>query len=277
MLEHFSKVADNYHGCIIDLWGVVHDGQKPFAHSVRAMANLREKGKTVCLLSNAPSRSRLIAQHLANMGVDQYDFVMTSGELVWQGMKNRKEADLGGLQGRAYVIGYWAGFDLFDEIDNISLCSDVEQADFVCCVQLPQGDYLPVLHKMAARDLALICVNPDLVVLHNGQLAACPGTLALTYQQMGGKVIYRGKPYAQGYQACFDFCESRNLAAIGDGLLTDIKGANDMGLDSYFVANGIHGEKLSFDAMGCPSAGSLESLFKFYDVTPTATMPRFMW
>ena len=35
------------------------------------------------------------------------------------------------------------------------------------------------------------------------------------------------------------------VLAIGDGLHTDIKGANNAGLDALFIADGVHGEELT--------------------------------
>ncbi len=278
ILINFSEVAGNYHGCIIDLWGVVHDGRQPFALSQQVMANLRAMGKKVCLLSNAPSRVGFIKQHLAAMGITEYDFVMTSGELVWQGLKERIYPEFAGLGQKCFIMsapGDYAAAMLHGL--DLRLCQHVDEADFVWCVQAPLADYGALLKKMLERNLPLICANPDLEVLFNGELVPCPGALAQQYQQLGGRVIYRGKPFAHGYQACIDFCGSAKLAAIGDGMLTDILGAARMGLDSYFVATGIHGATLQVDTAGMPSPLQLRKLFKKCGVSPTATMPCLRW
>lgn len=276
ILDHFEKVAIQYDGCIIDLWGVVHDGRRPFAGSQEVMARLRAMGKKVCLLSNAPSKVDWVEQHLASMGVVEYDFVMTSGELVWRGLKQRNHPDFAQLGHKVHMMGYTDSQMLLEGL-GLQLCQDIKEADFAWCIQTPAEDYRPMLRQMLEDDTPLICANPDLEVLFNGQLVACPGAMAQQFEQMGGKVIYRGKPFAHGYQACFDFCNSNNLAAVGDGMLTDILGAKEAGLDSYFVANGIHGHSLTFNQHGEPDSVTLGQLFQQCGLCPTATMAWLRW
>jgi ribonucleotide monophosphatase NagD (HAD superfamily) len=64
-----------------------------------------------------------------------------------------------------------------------------------------------------------------------------------------------GKPFAPIYELAYkeltllaqrDIDKSRILA-IGDGLATDIAGANAQGLKSIFIASGMHGEALWTD------------------------------
>ena len=54
----------------------------------------------------------------------------------------------------------------------------------------------------------------------------CAGSIAKTFETLGGKVIYYGKPYKEIYKMCFDTREK--VLAIGDNLRTDIKGANNL-------------------------------------------------
>ncbi len=61
-----------------------------------------------------------------------------------------------------------------------------------------------------------------------------------------------GKPYAPIYELAYaeaallagaSVAKSRMLA-IGDGIITDLKGAEEQGLDALFIASGMHGEAL---------------------------------
>ncbi|CAM9570854.1 unnamed protein product, partial [Sphacelaria rigidula] len=66
---------------------------------------------------------------------------------------------------------------------------------------------------------------------------------------------------------------------VGDSLAHDIVGACSAGIDSLFIAGGIHGEELKVDPRGgnTPfnlSAAALEKLFVKEGVTPTWTLPR---
>jgi HAD superfamily hydrolase (TIGR01459 family) len=276
IINAFSRAAEKYQGFIVDLWGVVHNGREAFASSVEALTQMRARGKKVCLLSNAPSRSDFLRRHLHALGVDQYDFILSSGELIWQELKTRSHPDFAELGEKCHMIGGAAGHSLLEGLDIVP-CPELEQADFAWCFQLPEQDWLPVLEKMRARDIPLICGNPDKVVLYGDKMALCPGTMAESYQLMGGRVIYRGKPYREAYEACFELCGSGNLAAIGDGMDTDIAGARQAGLDAYFISSGIHREELGLSGQIEQARKRLANFFAQYPYRPTATLTRLAW
>jgi HAD superfamily hydrolase (TIGR01459 family) len=276
ILNSFSQAAAKYQGFIIDLWGVVHNGQEAFASSIEVLTQMRARGQTVCLLSNAPSRTDFLRRHLDMLGVKQYDFLLSSGELIWQELKARKHPDFASLGRKCHMIGGAAGLGLLEGLDAVS-CPELEQADFVWCVQMPEQDYRPILAQMRARDIPLLCGNPDKVVLYGDKMALCPGVMAESYQTMGGKVIYRGKPYQEAYEACFRLCGSRNLAAIGDGMVTDIAGARQAGLDAYFVSSGIHHQELALSGQLAEDQARLADFFARYPYQPTATLPGLVW
>lgn len=66
----------------------------------------------------------------------------------------------------------------------------------------------------------------------------CAGKIAEIYSSLGGEVIFFGKPYKEVYNLILKKDE-KNLI-IGDNLNTDIKGANNLNLDSLFITNGVH-------------------------------------
>ena len=82
-----------------------------------------------------------------------------------------------------------------------------------------------------------ICTNPDLIV-HRGRIEElCAGSVAKVFEDLGGKVIYFGKPHEEVYNMCIG--PNEKVLAIGDNLRTDIKGANLIGLDSILVLGGL--------------------------------------
>ena len=86
--------------------------------------------------------------------------------------------------------------------------------------------------------LKMICTNPDLIVHHGSRSEYCAGTLALTFEELGGKVVYFGKPYPEIYNFCIK--KNETILVIGDNIRTDIRGANNMKFDSLLVTDGIH-------------------------------------
>jgi HAD superfamily hydrolase (TIGR01459 family) len=119
----------------------------------------------------------------------------------------------------------------------------------------------------------MLCANPDVVVQRDGKLVFCAGALAQAYERIGGKVVYYGKPHGPIYDHVRAVAGgARRLLAIGDGIATDIKGANAAGMDVVFVADGIHGEDV-----GEFSVPHLSALFERSGVHAVAAMRALVW
>ena len=97
---------------------------------------------------------------------------------------------------------------------------------------------------------------------------------------MGGKTIYYGKPYAPVYQAALAKARAHGAAlrplAIGDGLETDIRGANGVGWDAIFIASGVHGAEIAEAGAG-RGAAALAALFADKNVHARGLMDRLVW
>ena len=50
------------------------------------------------------------------------------------------------------------------------------------------------------RKLTLICANPDIVVERGDRLIYCAGAIAELYRELGGEVIFYGKPHRPIYE-----------------------------------------------------------------------------
>ena len=70
------------------------------------------------------------------------------------------------------------------------------------------------------------------------------------YYKKGGLVYQYGKPFLETYQLCVDYLNQEkniyksNILCVGDSLETDILGANQFGLESLLITNGIHKNEL---------------------------------
>ena len=110
--------------------------------------------------------------------------------------------------------------------------------------------YAGLLAEAKARDLELLCANPDLVVRVGERLWVCAGAVAAEYEKLGGRVVMAGKPFAPIYRLAFAeidgiagrVVDKTRILAVGDGVGTDIAGANAAGLDALFIASGIHND-----------------------------------
>jgi len=137
---------------------------------------------------------------------------------------------------------------------------------------------MPVLAEALSRGLPMVCANPDLVVVHNGKPALCAGALAEEYQRLGGRVRWHGKPYPSVYESCLGLLgigEKRRILAIGDSLRTDIAGAAGAGIDSLFIAGGIHADEFSNDGVLNPER--IAAALNEDGLRPVAAAARFVW
>jgi len=243
------NLAAHYDGFIVDLWGVVHDGIKTYAGVIDCLTKLREAEKKIVFLSNAPRRAAAIGRALAAMGIgaELYTGIMSSGEAVHAALRDRTDPDFAALGTVLYHLGPQRDRDIFDTLP-ITEASTPAGAEIL--LNTGPDDYLgpndpsiyePVLNECLAANLPMICANPDLEVIRDGQRIICAGLLAQWYEARGGQVINRGKPDPAIYTptlALLGTPKPRTLA-IGDSLRTDMAGAKAAGLDACWVLSGV--------------------------------------
>ena len=117
-MSSFGQLAQNYDGFIVDLWGVVHDGVKPYPGVLDCLSRLRDAGKTVVFLSNAPRRPHAIAATLGAMGISPhlYTGIMSSGEAVYLGLRDRTD-EFATLGTKLYHLGPDRDRGVFDTLN----------------------------------------------------------------------------------------------------------------------------------------------------------------
>jgi HAD superfamily hydrolase (TIGR01459 family) len=275
-MTRFAALAADYDGFIVDLWGVVHDGVKPYPGVLDCLARLRDAGKPVVFLSNAPRRPAGIVRTLAAMGVtpDLYTGIMSSGEAVYLEFRDQTP-EFAALGTKLYHLGPVRDRDLFETLP-LSQVTRPEDADFLLNTGpddlLGPHDitpYLPVLDAALKAGLPMVCANPDLEVVRDGKRIICAGLLADYYLEQAGRVIQRGKPDPAIYTptlAMLGTPPARTLA-VGDSLRTDIAGAKAAGIDSLWVLSGIH----ALHPDTAPAEATALGL------SPRAILPGFNW
>ena len=281
ILPGLSALADRYDGYIVDLWGTVHNGVVPFEGAIACLEALRRAGKKIVMLSNAPRPAHVVAGQLEGFGVsrDLYDGVMTSGEETHRLLLERTDPWFARLGQAALHIGGTHDLALYEKL-NIQRVSTPEEADFIVNTgpDLERGvasldPYLPELRASLARQLPMICANPDRVVVKGGQRQICAGALAAFYEEQGGDVRWIGKPYPTVYEPVFTMLgvPRDRILAIGDALETDVKGAAAAGVDSLWVLGGIHQEMIGNDAALADAEARSAGL------SPVAAVPHLVW
>ena len=274
LITGLSEIAPGYDALICDVWGVIHDGKAAHPAAAEALKQFREKRGPVVLLTNAPRLTSEVAAQCAQYGVPEgcYDAIVSSGAAA------RGELERRGAKGLPlYYIGPDKDLPL---LNGLGLnFTGIEQAQIAFCTGLVDdltetpADYADRLAAMRAKGLTMICANPDLVVHRGAQLCFCAGALAKEYEKLGGEAIYYGKPRRPIYDvALAALGGAKKPLAVGDGLFTDIAGANRAGLDVLFIADGVHGEEVE------PfTAGHLARLFAKAGVTALAAARKLSW
>ncbi|MCB8836970.1 TIGR01459 family HAD-type hydrolase [Aurantimonas sp. VKM B-3413] len=238
-----AEVAGGYAAIFCDIWGVVHNGERKHPAAEEALVAARSGGARVVLLTNSPRPAAAVMEQLDGFGVtrEAYDAVVTSGDAT--------RALIAESGGPVFHIGPERDLDLFAGLD-VERTGSPDAARAAVATGLyhdekeTPDDYRDLLADLKARDLSMICANPDIVVHRGERLIYCAGALARDYAAAGGKVELAGKPHAPIYRQAMrvgDIAQDTGILAIGDGLMTDVKGANDFGCDVLLIIHGIHG------------------------------------
>lgn len=283
LIAGLSTFAGEYDIILCDVWGVVHNGVHAFPAACAALGRARAGGASVILVSNAPRPNSAIVTMLDGFGVPRtsYDGIITSGDVTRALLSARGKASV-------FHLGPERDLSTYDGLDVV--LSQLESADVVVCTGLfddnveTPDDYAGMLSEMKARDLPFICANPDLVVERGDRLVYCAGAIAKAYEDLGGEIVYCGKPYLPIYETALALAEKlrkgpvdkARVLGIGDALRTDIAGANGAGFDSLFIAGGIHAAELKAVDGAVPDTASLAALFEGH-AHPRGVMPRLAW
>jgi HAD superfamily hydrolase (TIGR01459 family) len=280
--DRFSALAPDYDVVLSDVWGVVHNGVAAFPEACEALTRFREKGGTVVLITNAPRPNGVVASQVAQFGAPRsiYDAIVSSGDVTRSEIEKRPGETI-------LHVGPKRDLAIFEGLDV--RFADVESADYVICsglfhedTETPE-DYRPLLEKMRARSLFMVCGNPDVVVERGETLLYCAGAIADLYAKQGGNVLYAGKPYAPIYDLALQLAERargkkvdrKRVLAIGDSVRTDFSGAASYGIDCLFVTAGIHSAE--FGGRDDPDPDAVERVLIAAGGKPRAIARKLAW
>ncbi|KRA61505.1 HAD family hydrolase [Caulobacter sp. Root655] len=278
-----SALADRYDVLLCDVWGVIHNGVASFPEACQALVEWRAHHGPVILISNSPRPSADVVAQLDALGVPRaaWSAFVTSGDATRTLLAQR-------APGPVWTVGPDRDAVLYEGLGLAF--SGPEDAAFISVTGLfndeAEGpeDYRERLATAAERGLALVCANPDRVVQRGDRLIYCGGALADLYEGLGGQVLMAGKPYAPIYDLALAEAEAlkggpvdrSRVLCIGDGVITDVKGAQDQGLACLFIAKGIHGEA-ALGPDGKLDPAKVEGLLAAESVGATHAMGDLVW
>jgi HAD superfamily hydrolase (TIGR01459 family) len=278
-VEKLRDLVGGVEVVLSDIWGVVHNGLEAFPEACEALQSFRAQGGTVILITNAPRPADSVQRQLRKMGVadETYDAIVSSGDLTRHFVADRPGQKL-----------FWLGPERHNSIYRglDPMLVPLEAADYIVCtgpfddeVESAE-DYRAMMLQARERQLTLICANPDIVVERGDRLVYCAGAIAELYRELGGEVIFYGKPHRPIYDRAMELAaerqshpiELKRVLAIGDSVRTDLAGAHGFGIDCLFVTRGIHSEE--FEGIDQLDPASVKELFGH---PPKALMRELRW
>ena len=265
-LEHLSQIYSSYDTFVIDLWGVMHNGILLNDKAIEAADNLLKNSKKIVFLSNAPRPSEKVREFLKKLKMEKkyLENIVTSGEAAMHAINQSRFGKL------FYHLGPSRDESIFYKVrDNKT---KLENSDFILCTGLfdEHANDLNFYKNFLKNHISkkLICTNPDLTVHRGKKEEYCAGSIAQIFESLGGIAVYFGKPYKEIYKMCFNSKEK--VLAIGDNFKTDIKGANNLNIDSIFISNGVHRNEFK-------NENELQKLLEKYKVKANYFQPELTW
>jgi HAD superfamily hydrolase (TIGR01459 family) len=243
-----TEIIKQYNAFLVDIWGTIHSGGVLYTNAKTTLKEMMASGYVI-LFSNAPRPILKVEQFLAGLGVfkgEHYHEILTSGQaFIYYAMENKLK--------NVFYIGPDKDLDVLnntniDVTQNIN--SEFDEAIVTGITNLENiGQDVQTLERLLEKKRRLLCLNPDIVVTTKNGMEHCAGELARIYAEMGGKVVYFGKPYKEVYSIALSIIKNKvqnpKIVAIGDVMETDILGANLAGIDSIFLKNGVGRERIA--------------------------------
>src|ERR1700675_892878 len=265
-VERLRDLVDGVDVVLSDIWGVVHNGLEAFPEACEALHTYRQRGGTVILITNAPRPADSVQRQLRKLGVadETYDALVSSGDLTRHFVADH-------LEKKVYWLGPERDNSIYRGLDPV--LAPLDQADYIVCTGLfddeteSAEDYRGMMQLARERNLKLICANPDSVVERGDRLIYCAGAIAELYHELGGDVIFYGKPHRPIYERAIELAaecrrypiELKRVLAMGDSVRTDLAGAHDFGIDCLFVTRAIHAE--DFEGIDQLDPATVKELF----------------
>ena len=278
-----AELAPAYDAILCDVWGVIHNGREAFPAACAALARYRAERGPVVLISNAPRPSRALYGQLDLVGAprEAWSAFVTSGDAT--------RALLAERAGPVWKLGPERDDPLYEGL-GLGFAETIEDAAFICATgpfdeenETPE-DYRERLERALARNLEFICANPDRMVQKGDRLVLCAGAIADLYAAMGGRVTMAGKPHGPIYRQSLEEAalqlgrplDHAKVLCIGDGVSTDVLGAQRQGLDCLFLWGGVHAADL-LDGATAATAERAAAFLAKHEVVAKYAMSELVW
>ena len=274
-LSRMSEIASQFDLFAFDQYGTLHDGVAPYPGASTVLAELRDAGKKIAVVSNSGRTGQYNRARLGALGFNVEGLaVITSGDCLQLWLQ--RHYPRGGL--RTFVFGH-----SIESLPGCEQTADITDAELIIFNGLPSGatetDIVQHLDKALRKGIPLVCTNPDEFALEGTRSYRATGSFARDYQLKGGKVTFIGKPFPLIFEitkAKFPDVDTARAIYIGDSLEHDVKGAAHIGIKSVWLLNGVH--RGEFDGVaGDTKWGIARTFLAGIDAQPDFVMEELAW
>eukprot|EP00547_Thalassionema_nitzschioides_P000239 CAMPEP_0194215416 /NCGR_PEP_ID=MMETSP0156-20130528/17208_1 /TAXON_ID=33649 /ORGANISM="Thalassionema nitzschioides, Strain L26-B" /LENGTH=340 /DNA_ID=CAMNT_0038943919 /DNA_START=188 /DNA_END=1207 /DNA_ORIENTATION=- len=262
---------------LLDMWGVMHNGSKPYDGVLETIQSLKKLDNVrLVILSNSSKRQSHSIKMLKKLGFNPSDFddIITSGEVSYRMLSGDTTLECGiwsaieeinssaNKDKKVFVYGSGDGDETYCESAGWKLAS-VSDANLIVArgtFTINDGaqivskkenkhEYDEVFEKSLAaaaeRKIPMLVCNPDKVRPDKG-LPPMPGAIGDMYAELlkdsgfesPDNLIKRiGKPFQEVYDLALKDEDPSLAIMIGDALETDVTGGNNIGCTTLWVIN----------------------------------------
>ena len=248
-------LLERYDGLLLDAFGVLVDKQGPLPGARELIDTLNAEAKPYFILTNSASRlPETMERHYREQGLAiDTDHIISSGMLLdahyaEYGLSGATTLVLGPDNAQEYARRAGAEVVAMGQADEADVLVIADQAGFDLLEGMNQAMSLVLRQIDAGRPPRLVLCNPDIIYpVAKGQYGFTAGGLAAMleailaerYPGEGFRFHRLGKPHAPIFAEGVGRLGSRNVVMVGDQLATDIRGANDFGIDSALIGTGL--------------------------------------
>jgi len=282
--------SKTYNTFLLDMWGVMHDGSKPYEGVLNTVSKLRKNDMNLVILSNSSKRKSNSIKMLTKLGFDpekDFEQIITSGEVAYQMLAGNKDlpceiwpvlTQISKDERKVFVFGSGDGDEEYctscgwtlapiseanlilargtftinngNMDDTVSKKIDGEDAYF--------KEHDRILEIASSRKIPMLISNPDKVRPDKG-LPPMPGAIGDAYEKtLGGgseatALVKRiGKPFSEVYEIALKNKDPAEACMVGDALETDVTGGTSFGCDTLWVIkDGIHAPTVLSEETKC--------------------------
>lgn len=241
-LRTFDEIADEYELILLDMWGVIFDGDGLFVEAREFIVKALNRGQKIVFVSNT-SESRAELEHRVHRLVGINIPAVSSGEMA-----------------KLYIEGQ-CGFASLLRLECMSYPQWISDSSIPITNSIPEhatilgsGRLTDKLSYEIAREIKIrgasyMSLNGDDHTVHNGSVSKTSGYVCSLLDEAGVKSRRFGKPCPDIFNAAISIgghTPREKVVVIGDSTDTDIAGAKMANLKSVLIeVTGIHNRVFS--------------------------------